>query len=206
METRVPSGRSATTEAVGVWRVMQGRFDAYRPGRGKRRLGQNSDAPVNATRAHTQTAIIRDLTGAPSLQPQAGSRQPHDAGAAVITAARLEPLSLTKAGGHPVLTKSRACRFLCVRYTLYRVSGWRRIRSGSRSRHSPGSLLTRWGRPSERDGVLARRRRLESRRTGGWNGDRLREIDVVESPLVPFLFPDRLLRSLHRSGSVGTPR
>jgi hypothetical protein len=36
-------------------------------------------------------------------------------------------------------------------------------------------------------------------RGGGSDGDRLREIDVVELPLVPFLYPDRLLRSRRRS-------
>ena len=37
---------------------------------------------------------------------------------------------------------------------------------------------------------------------GGSDGDRLREIDVVELPLVPFLFPDRLLCS-RRRGEAG---
>jgi hypothetical protein len=35
---------------------------------------------------------------------------------------------------------------------------------------------------------------------GGSDGDRLREIDVVELPLVPVLHPERLLRSRRRSG------
>ena len=35
---------------------------------------------------------------------------------------------------------------------------------------------------------------------GGTNGDRLREIDVVVLPLIPFLYPERLLRSRQRSG------
>jgi hypothetical protein len=43
---------------------------------------------------------------------------------------------------------------------------------------------------------------------GGSDGDRLREIDAVVSPLVPFLFPERLLRSCGRRGTgryaVGT--
>jgi hypothetical protein len=35
---------------------------------------------------------------------------------------------------------------------------------------------------------------------GGTNGDRLREIDVVELRLVPFLYSERLIRTRHRSG------
>jgi hypothetical protein len=35
---------------------------------------------------------------------------------------------------------------------------------------------------------------------GGSDGDRLREIDVVELPLVPFLYSERLLRSRQRPG------
>ena len=35
---------------------------------------------------------------------------------------------------------------------------------------------------------------------GGSDGDRLREIDVVELPLVPLLYPERLLHSRRRSG------
>ena len=38
------------------------------------------------------------------------------------------------------------------------------------------------------------------RLSGGSDGDRFREIDVVELPLVPILYPDRLLSSRHRSG------
>ena len=36
--------------------------------------------------------------------------------------------------------------------------------------------------------------------TGGSDGDRLREIDVVAAPLVPFLYPERLLHARRRSG------
>jgi hypothetical protein len=36
--------------------------------------------------------------------------------------------------------------------------------------------------------------------TGGSDGDRLREIDVVALPLIPFLYPERLLHSRRRSG------
>ncbi len=36
--------------------------------------------------------------------------------------------------------------------------------------------------------------------TGGSDGDRLREIDVVTLPLIPFLYPARLLQSRQRSG------
>ena len=39
-----------------------------------------------------------------------------------------------------------------------------------------------------------------SRLSGGSDGDRLREIDVVSPPLVPFLYPERLLRSRRRLG------
>jgi hypothetical protein len=35
--------------------------------------------------------------------------------------------------------------------------------------------------------------------TGGSDGDRLREIDIVELPLVPFLYADRALQSWERS-------
>ena len=35
---------------------------------------------------------------------------------------------------------------------------------------------------------------------GGSDGDRLREIDVVDLPLVPFLHSERLLRSRQRPG------
>jgi hypothetical protein len=35
---------------------------------------------------------------------------------------------------------------------------------------------------------------------GGSDGDRLREIDVVDLPLIPFLHLERLLRSRQRSG------
>jgi hypothetical protein len=35
---------------------------------------------------------------------------------------------------------------------------------------------------------------------GGSAGDRLREIDVVALPLIPFLYPERLLHSRRRSG------
>ena len=37
--------------------------------------------------------------------------------------------------------------------------------------------------------------------TGGSDGSRLREIDVVAPPLVPFLYPDRVLRARQRRGS-----
>jgi hypothetical protein len=37
--------------------------------------------------------------------------------------------------------------------------------------------------------------------TGGSDGDRLREIDVVEPPLVPFLYLERILRLRRRSGA-----
>jgi hypothetical protein len=36
---------------------------------------------------------------------------------------------------------------------------------------------------------------------GGSDGDRLREIDVVARPLVPFLYPERVLRSRERRGA-----
>ncbi|MDP9375263.1 MAG: recombinase family protein [Chloroflexota bacterium] len=36
---------------------------------------------------------------------------------------------------------------------------------------------------------------------GGSDGDRLREIDVVQLPLVPFLYPERLLRARQRRGA-----
>lgn len=36
---------------------------------------------------------------------------------------------------------------------------------------------------------------------GGSDGDRLLEIDVVTAPLVPFLYPERLLRSQQRTGN-----
>jgi hypothetical protein len=36
---------------------------------------------------------------------------------------------------------------------------------------------------------------------GAGDGDRLREIDAVELPLVPFLYPERHLQSRRRSGS-----
>ena len=39
-----------------------------------------------------------------------------------------------------------------------------------------------------------------SRLSGGSDGDRLREIDVVAPPLVPFLYPERLLRARRRAG------
>ena len=35
---------------------------------------------------------------------------------------------------------------------------------------------------------------------GGSDGDRLREIDVVTLPLIPFLYSERLLQSRQRSG------
>lgn len=35
---------------------------------------------------------------------------------------------------------------------------------------------------------------------GGSDGDRLREIDVVALPLIPFLYPERMLHSRRRSG------
>ena len=34
----------------------------------------------------------------------------------------------------------------------------------------------------------------------GSDGDRLREIDVVSSPLVPFLYPERMVRVRRRRG------
>ena len=36
---------------------------------------------------------------------------------------------------------------------------------------------------------------------GGSDGDRLREIDAVESPMVPILYPERVLRSCRRRGA-----
>jgi hypothetical protein len=36
--------------------------------------------------------------------------------------------------------------------------------------------------------------------TGGSDGDRLRAIDVVDLPLIPFLYLDRVLHSRRRSG------
>jgi hypothetical protein len=41
---------------------------------------------------------------------------------------------------------------------------------------------------------------LVKRGCGGSDGDRLREIDVVSLPLISFLYPERLLRSMRRSG------
>jgi hypothetical protein len=35
---------------------------------------------------------------------------------------------------------------------------------------------------------------------GAGDGDRLREIDVVALPLIPFLYPERLLHSRRRAG------
>ena len=35
---------------------------------------------------------------------------------------------------------------------------------------------------------------------GGSDGDRLREIDVFNQPLIPFLYPERLLHARPRSG------
>jgi len=35
---------------------------------------------------------------------------------------------------------------------------------------------------------------------GGSDGDRLREIDVVTQPLIPFLYPERVFYSRRRSG------
>ena len=49
------------------------------------------------------------------------------------------------------------------------------------------------GRPHQGD-PLARRL------SGGSDGSPLREIDVVAPPLVPFLYPERVLRSRHRNG------
>jgi hypothetical protein len=37
-------------------------------------------------------------------------------------------------------------------------------------------------------------------REGGSDGDRFREIDVVTPPLIPFMYPERLLRSRRRAG------
>jgi hypothetical protein len=37
-------------------------------------------------------------------------------------------------------------------------------------------------------------------REGGFDGSRLREINVVASPLVPFLYPEQMLRSRRRRG------
>ena len=36
---------------------------------------------------------------------------------------------------------------------------------------------------------------------GGSDGDRLREIDVVSPPLVPFLYPEQVLRARGRAGA-----
>src|SRR5215217_1257187 len=41
---------------------------------------------------------------------------------------------------------------------------------------------------------------IHQQRGGGSDGDRLREIDVVSLPLIPFLYPGRLLRVRRRSG------
>ena len=47
------------------------------------------------------------------------------------------------------------------------------------------------------DGLAASTVKVES---GGSDGDRLREIDVVTLPSVPFLYPERLLHARRRSG------
>ena len=41
---------------------------------------------------------------------------------------------------------------------------------------------------------------IHQQRGGGSDGDRLREIDVVSLPLIPFLYPERVLRARRRSG------
>ncbi|MDP9364143.1 MAG: recombinase family protein [Chloroflexota bacterium] len=58
--------------------------------------------------------------------------------------------------------------------------------------------------------IMAAPDRLDSTLAGGSDGDRLREIDAVPPPLVPFLYPERVLRARRRHGAgryaAGTKR
>jgi hypothetical protein len=49
--------------------------------------------------------------------------------------------------------------------------------------------------------IKARLQEIHQQRGGGSDGDRLREIDVVAVPLIPFLYSERLLHARRRFGN-----
>ena len=80
----------------------------------------------------------------------------------------------------------RRCPDSRVRATFSRAGNWAITQDATRSfGHEPPDPA---------------KDRASSCRMGGSDGDRLREIDVVSLPLIPFLYPERVLRARRRSG------